>query len=162
MERSFRPSVTVAAIIEKDGRYLLVEEAAFDGLRYNQPAGHLESGETLTEAVMREVLEETTYAFTPTACLGAYLCASAARDDGSATTYLRFAFVGTLGERDPGASLDQGIVRTLWLTPEEIRALEPRHRSALVMQCVHDHLRKKPAVGLDFLFTDASVTRGSS
>ena len=153
MEPRFRPSVTVAAVIERDGRYMLVEEETFDGLRYNQPAGHLEQGETLTDAVVREVLEETTYAFTPTACLGAYLCASQAKADGAETTYLRFAFVGELGQEDKSLKLDEGIVRTLWLSPDEIRALVPRHRSPLVMRCVDDHVRGKPLAGLDFLFT---------
>jgi phosphatase NudJ len=153
MEARFRPSVTVAAVIEKDGRYMLVEEETFDGLRYNQPAGHLEQGEALTDAVVREVLEETTYTFTPTGCLGAYLCTSQAKADGSDTTYLRFAFVGQLGQADNSLTLDEGIVRTLWLSPNEIRSLSARHRSPLVMRCVDDHVRGKEATGLDFFFT---------
>jgi 8-oxo-dGTP pyrophosphatase MutT (NUDIX family) len=156
MERKFRPSVTVAAVIEKAGRYMLVEEETFDGLRYNQPAGHLEAHESLTDAVIREVREETTCAFTPTACLGAYLCASMSKE-GSETTYLRFAFVGELGQEDQALKLDEGIVRTLWLSPDEIRALAPRHRSPLVMRCVDDHVRGKAAMPLDFLVTHESA-----
>lgn len=138
---AWKPSVTVAAIIERDGRFLLVEEETAHGLRLNQPAGHLDPGESLLQAVTRETLEETTYAFTPTGLLGTYLGrgTDGARGEGP-FTYLRFAFTGDLGEPVPGRLLDTGIVRTLWLTADEIRARLAMHRSALVMKCVDDYL----------------------
>ncbi len=134
----FRPSVTVAAIVEHRGRYLLVEEETAEGLRLNNPAGHLEPGETLLQAVQREVLEETARAFTPDALLGTYLARLAPGDE--AVTYLRFAFCGRVGEPVAGRALDAGIVRTLWLGADEIAASRARHRSPLVWRCVQDHL----------------------
>jgi 8-oxo-dGTP pyrophosphatase MutT (NUDIX family) len=134
----FRPNVTVAAIVEHDGRFLLVEEHAADGLRLNNPAGHLEPGETLLQAVRREVLEETACAFDAEALLGVYL--ARLPQAGGDLTYLRFAFRGRVGAPAAGRALDAGIVRTLWLTPQEIEASRPRHRSPLVWDCVRDHL----------------------
>jgi 8-oxo-dGTP pyrophosphatase MutT (NUDIX family) len=136
----WKPNVTVAAIVERGGSYLLVEEATPDGLRLNNPAGHLDPGETLIDAVVRETLEETGCVFTPTHLVGVYL---APASDG--VTYLRFAFTGTVGEPDPARALDTGIVRTLWLTPAEITAEIARHRSPLLSRCVADH-----AVGLRY------------
>ena len=135
----WKPSVTVAAVIEKDGRYLLVEEQTADGLRLNNPAGHLEAGESLEQAVVREVLEETACHFTPSHLVGVYL-AQVPRGD-EAITYLRFAFAGHAEPADPRRALDQGIVRTLWLTPAEIEASRERHRSALLWRCVQDSLK---------------------
>lgn len=134
----WKPSVTVAAVIERDGRYLLVEEETSDGLRLNNPAGHLDPGESLVEAAAREALEETAHAFVPQALVGVYLARVTREDDDF--TYLRFAFAGTLGAFDAARPLDAGIVRTLWLTPEEVRASADRHRSPLVVQCMEDHL----------------------
>jgi phosphatase NudJ len=131
----WKPNVTVAAVIERDGRYLLVEESSPRGPVLNNPAGHLDPGESLVEAVRREVLEETACVFTPTHLIGVYLAHAA---DG-ATTYLRFAFGGTVGEARPGRALDAGILRTLWLTRGEIEAESGRHRSALVARCIDDH-----------------------
>ena len=153
----WKPSVTVAALIEQHGRFLLVEEETADGLRLNNPAGHLDPGESLLQAVVREVLEETACAFTPTHLVGSYLArVQRARED---VTYLRFAFSGTVGAPEPGRALDAGIVRTLWLTPAEIEASRERHRSPLVWRCVQDHLsgRRFP---LDLLSTDASIGGG--
>jgi len=133
----WKPSVTVAAVIERGGRYLLVEEETRDGLRLNNPAGHLEAGESLLQAVVREVLEETACAFTPSHLIGVYL-ARLPRGDGE-ITYLRFAFAGGVGEPKPGRALDDGIVRTLWLTPAEIEASHERHRNHLLRRCVQDH-----------------------
>ncbi|MBK1689955.1 NUDIX hydrolase [Rubrivivax gelatinosus] len=132
------PFVTVAAVVEHEGRYLLVEEQTPDGLRLNNPAGHLECGESPLEAVVRETLEETTRAFTPEALLGLYL--SRFVRPGDDRTYLRIAYAGRVGEPLPGRTLDTGIVRTLWLTAEEIRAQATRLRSPLALQCVEDHL----------------------
>ncbi|MFT3819418.1 MAG: NUDIX hydrolase [Rubrivivax sp.] len=131
------PSVTVAAIAEDRGRYLLVEEHTPEGLRLNNPAGHLERGESPEQAVVREALEETARVFTPQALLGVYLARfeRAAED----VTYLRFAYAGRVGETLPGRALDAGIVRTLWLTLDEVRASAARHRSPLVLQCIEDH-----------------------
>jgi len=151
----FRPSVTVAAVIERDGRYLLVEEHTPEGLRLNNPAGHLEPGESPLQGVVREALEETACRFEPEALVGVYL----ARPDPAGPTYLRFAFCGTVGEPEPGRALDHGIVRTLWLTPQEIESRRERHRSPLLWQCVADHAagRRYP---LHLLRTDASVYAG--
>jgi 8-oxo-dGTP pyrophosphatase MutT (NUDIX family) len=136
-EERWRPSVTVAAVIERDGHYLLVEEMTPEGLRLNQPAGHLDPGESLLQAVVREAREETTCDFTPEALLGVHL----ARFEraGETITYLRFAFCGTAGEPVPGRLLDQPIVRTLWLTPAEIAERAPMHRSVLVQRCIDEH-----------------------
>ena len=137
------PSVTVAAIIEADGRFLLVEEQTPEGLRLNNPAGHLEPGESPLQAVVREALEETARVFEPDALTGVYLARfqRPPRDNAPAedVTYLRFAYSGRVGEVLPGRLLDSGIVRTLWLTVEELTASADRHRSPLVLQCVLDH-----------------------
>lgn len=132
------PRVTVAAVVERDGRYLLVEEETEAGLRLNNPAGHLEAGETPLQAVVREMLEETARPFHPQALLGVYLARLQGADGGD-TTYLRFAFCGEVGEAIPGHALDTGIVRTLWLTPHEIAACAARHRSPLLARCIADH-----------------------
>jgi phosphatase NudJ len=134
----WKPSVTVAAVIEQDGRYLLVEEHTADGLRLNNPAGHLEAGESLEQAVVREVLEETACHFTPSHLVGVYLARLPRGDE--TVTYLRFAFAGRVGPADPARTLDEGIVRTLWLTPAEIEASRERHRSPLLWRCLQDAL----------------------
>jgi phosphatase NudJ len=156
------PSVTVAAVIAHEGRYLMVEEHTPEGLRLNQPAGHLDPGESLLEAVVREALEETACVFSPDALLGVYLARfqrpAERTADGVAldVTYLRFAYCGTAGDPIPGRALDTPIVRTLWLTPEEIRAEAHRHRSPLVQRCVDDHLagRRLP---LDAVYADPGL-----
>lgn len=132
----WKPNVTVAALIERDGRFLLVEEHTEDGLRLNQPAGHLEAGEALITACAREALEETGWQFRPTALVGIYQWPRPTGD----ITYLRFAFAGELGAHDTKRPLDIGIVRTLWLTPDEVAASRERHRSPLILQGVHDWL----------------------
>lgn len=134
MDRIWKPSVTVAAVIERDGRFLLVEEETSDGLRINQPAGHLDEGESLVDACTRETLEETAYHFRPTHLIGVYQIRVSAKQ----ITYLRFAFTGELDGFDETRGLDAGIIRTLWLTPEEIDGCTLRHRSRMVMQCVRD------------------------
>ncbi len=149
----WKPNVTVAAVIEREGRFLLVEEHTDQGLRLNTPAGHLDPGESPAEGCAREALEETAHAFTPTALIGIYLARSADDPD---VTYMRFAFSGELGEREAGRALDTGIVRTLWMTADEIRASVARHRSPLLLQCVEDHLagQRHP---LDLIHVDDSV-----
>jgi 8-oxo-dGTP pyrophosphatase MutT (NUDIX family) len=140
----WKPSVTVAAIVERDGRYLLVEEHTPEGLKLNNPAGHLDPGESPEQAVVRECLEETACAFVPQSLLGVYLARfeRPAQGDQPAEdiTYLRFAYAGTVGEPEPGRALDAPIVRTLWLTPAEVRDSVARHRSPLVLRCIEDHL----------------------
>ena len=133
------PSVTVAAIIEDRGRYLLVEEHTPEGLRLNNPAGHLEQGETPLEAVVREALEETARVFTPQALLGLYLSRFVRPGTGEDVTYLRLAYCGSVGDELPGSKLDDGIVRTLWLTFDEAAAEGQRMRSPQVLQCLADH-----------------------
>lgn len=132
----WKPNVTVAAVVERDGHFLLVEEETSRGRLYNQPAGHLEPGESLTAAVARETLEETAHGFEPTRLLGVYQYRSIAED----TTYLRFAFLGRITGHDTGRALDAGILRAVWLTPQEIRREAARHRSPLVMRCIDDYL----------------------
>jgi len=139
MNRIWKPNVTVAALIEDAGRFLLVEEETEDGLRFNQPAGHLDEGESLVAACAREALEETAWHFRPTALVGIYQWPRPQGD----ITYLRFAFSGELGAHEDGRALDAGIQRAVWMTPEEIRATAPRHRSPLVWQCVSDYLASR-------------------
>ncbi len=142
----WKPNVTVAAVVERDGRFLMVEEETGRGRFFNQPAGHLDPGESLLQAVAREALEETAYAFTPTELLGVYQCQSMA--DG--VTYLRFAFTGEITGHDATRALDTGIIRAAWLTPAEIRREKDRHRSPLVMRCIEDYLagRRYPLAAL--------------
>lgn len=156
MNTRWKPSVTVAAIIERDGRYLLVEEETPEGLRLNNPAGHLDPGESPAQGVARETLEETAHAFAPTALVGIYLSRFQRESTNEDVTYLRFAFCGELGAFDPERKLDTGIVRTLWMTPEELRASADRHRSPLVLRCIEDHLagRRYP---LETVTTDLTV-----
>jgi 8-oxo-dGTP pyrophosphatase MutT (NUDIX family) len=135
-EEVWKPNVTVAAIIERDGRFLLVEEETVDGVRFNQPAGHLDPGESLPAACAREALEETAWLFNPMALVGIYLWPRPQGD----ITYLRFAFCGELGAHDPTRALDTGILRAVWMTPAEIEATRGRHRSPLIAQCVADYL----------------------
>jgi len=132
----WKPNVTVAAVVERAGAFLLVEEQTTEGLLFNQPAGHLEAGESLIDAVVRETLEESAWHFTPTALVGVYQYHQPA----SGITYLRFAFTGELADHDTGRKLDTGIVRALWMPAAEIRASRARHRSPLLMQCVDDYL----------------------
>jgi len=139
MDTRWKPRVTVAAVIERDGRFLLVEEETRDGLRINNPAGHLDPGETPAEGCARETLEETAHHFVPTAMLGVYLARSR-KTDGQEVTYLRLAFCGELGAVEPERALDTGIVRTLWMTAEEVRANAARLRSPLVLRCIEDYL----------------------
>jgi ADP-ribose pyrophosphatase YjhB (NUDIX family) len=158
MDTRWKPSVTVAAIIARDGRYLLVEEHTPEGLRLNNPAGHLDPGESPQAGCAREVLEETAHHFTPTALVGVYL-SRFQRPTGEDITYLRLAYCGELGEREPGRGLDTGIVRTLWMTPDEVRASAARHRSPLVLRCMEDHLAGQ-RYPLGVVYTDPSVAAG--
>lgn len=135
----WKPNVTVAAVIEREGKFLLVEEHTSHGLQFNQPAGHLEPNESLVAAVAREVLEESAYLFEPQHLVGIYRWHSSASD----TTYLRFAFAGCAADHYPNRELDKGIVRAIWMTVDEIRSSQARHRSPLVLHCVEDYLAGK-------------------
>lgn len=126
----------VAAIIEREGKFLLVEEEADGKIVLNQPAGHLDEGERLIDAVVRETLEETAWHFEPQALLGIYRWPNPAKQ----VTYLRFAFIGDVTRHEPERRLDHGIIRAVWMTPQEIQASRARHRSPQVERCLSDYL----------------------
>ena len=160
MSQRWKPSVTVAAIIERrvgsTQEFLLVEEHTPEGLKLNNPAGHLDPRESPEQGVIREVLEETACVFTPDRIVGTYLSRFQRPATGEDVTFLRFAFGGTVGEPDPNRTLDQGIVRTLWMTLDELRASRARHRSPHVLGCIEDYVagRRYP---LEAITTDPTV-----
>lgn len=139
LDRQWMPHATVAAIVEQDGKFLLVEEITDRGNRFNQPAGHLEDNETLVEAVIRETLEETAYTFTPQALLGIYHW----KHEHNGNTYLRFAFIGSVSNHQPQQALDEGIIRTVWMDINEIRSKASLMRSPQVITCIEDYLNGK-------------------
>ena len=130
------PDITVAAVTETDGRFLVVEERINRRLVFNQPAGHVERGETLLDAVIREVREETAWGFTPQELLGVYLW----QKPTSGRFTMRFAFTGKVMDHDAQQPLDRGIVCTHWLSRADLMQREPRLRSPLVLRCVEDYL----------------------
>jgi 8-oxo-dGTP pyrophosphatase MutT (NUDIX family) len=132
----WKPDVTVAAVAERNGQFLLVEERASGRVVLNQPAGHLEAGETFAEAVIREALEETGWVFRPESIVGVYVW----QPEHVNRTFLRIAFAGSLESHDPGRPLDRGILRTKWLEREQLAAAQARLRSPLVLRCVDDYL----------------------
>ncbi|HEX5539738.1 MAG TPA: NUDIX hydrolase [Methylophilaceae bacterium] len=132
----WKPNTTVAAIIEQGQKFLLVEEQTADGIRLNQPAGHLENHETLLQAVIRETSEETAYRFHPEALLGIYQWQHPAKD----LTYMRFAFIGSVSDHRPQQQLDDGILRALWMDIADIRASVAIHRSPQVLTCIEHYL----------------------
>ena len=160
MADRWKPSVTVAAIIERvrDGisEFLLVEEHTLEGLKLNNPAGHLDPEESPEHGVVREVLEETACVFTPDRLVGVYLSRFQRPSTGDDVTYVRFAFGGHVGAPEPTRALDDGIVRTLWMTLAELRASRARHRSPLVLRCVEDFVagRRYPLAAIT---TDPTV-----
>ncbi len=129
------PHVTVAAIVERDGKFLLVEEEDHGALMLNQPAGHLDEGESILDAVVRETREETAWRFTPEFLLGIYRWRNPRND----FTYIRFAFIGSVDDHDPQQTLDRGIVRSLWLSAADIAREATRHRSPQVQRCIDDY-----------------------
>ena len=164
MNKRWKPNVTVAAVIERDfdgvRKFLLVEEETRDGLKLNNPAGHLDPGESPMQGCIRETLEETAFHFAPTALVGVYMSRferiQADEDLPLDIIYLRFTFCGELGEHVAGQALDEGIVRTLWLTADEIRACRDRHRSPLLLTNLEDYLAGQ-RFPLDVISTDPSV-----
>ncbi|MHB8667687.1 MAG: NUDIX hydrolase [Burkholderiales bacterium] len=150
MTVSTRPRVTVAAVIERDGRFLLVEEHDGGQILLNQPAGHLELNESLVAGCAREALEESAWHFRPRELVGIYRWSKPRFASGEDVTYLRFAFCGELGAHEPERKLDTGIVRAVWLGAGEIHASRERHRSPLVLRCVEDYLagRRYPLAAL--------------
>jgi 8-oxo-dGTP pyrophosphatase MutT (NUDIX family) len=136
------PDVTVAAVVERDRRFLMVEERISGRLVLNQPAGHLEDRETILEAVIRETREETAWRLVPVALVGIYLWRNPEND----RTFLRFTFCGSVEDHRPDQALDTGIVRAAWFSHEQLRAQESRLRSPLVLRCLDDYLagRRQP------------------
>ncbi len=169
MNNRWKPNVTVAAVIERDfdgvRKFLLVEEKTRDGLKLNNPAGHLDPGESPAQGCARETLEETAFHFTPTAVVGVYLSrferVQAGQTKPLDVTYLRFTFCGELGEQVAGQALDHGIVRTVWLSADEIRACVPMHRSPLLLTCLEDYLAGQ-RYPLALVTTDSSVYAGKT
>jgi 8-oxo-dGTP pyrophosphatase MutT (NUDIX family) len=158
MPPTWKPSVTVAAIIERDGRFLLIEEVTSEGIKLNQPAGHLDENESLEQAVIREVNEEAAHEFIPKALVGMYMSRYYSKSRGRDVTYLRFTFCGDAGV-EYNQPLDDGILRVLWMTRDEMAACQDRHRSPIVLQCVDDYLAGK-RTELELLYTHPSVFVG--
>jgi 8-oxo-dGTP pyrophosphatase MutT (NUDIX family) len=149
------PEITVAAVAETDGRFLVVEERIDRRLVINQPAGHVERGETLLEAVIREVREETAWLFTARELVGVYLW----RHPRTGRTTKRFAFAGAVSDHRKGQQLDDGIVATHWLTQADLKGREPQLRSPLVLRCVEDYLagRRQPLTAAAALDLDSAL-----
>ena len=133
---SVRPDLTVAAIVERDGQFLFVEERAGSRMVFNQPAGHVERGEQLVDAVVRETLEETAWTFHPQALVGVYVWEHPEKQ----RTFVRFAFCGRVGSHDPHRSLDRGIQRAIWMSRDQLLARSARLRSPMVTRCIDDYL----------------------
>ena len=158
MPNRWKPNVTAAAVIERDGHFLLIEEDTADGLRLNNPAGHLDPGESPVQACVREVLEETGYDFVPEALVGIYMNRFVRTRTGDDITYMRFAFCGKAAAHHDWRSLDDGIVRAVWMTLDEIKSTADRHRSPFVIANIEDYLRGQ-RFPLEMVHTDESVFR---
>lgn len=135
----WKPNVTVAAIAERDGRFLLVEENADNHIVFNQPAGHLEKNETLIEAIKREVMEETAWEFIPESLVGVYLYPNQHVD----IIYLRFCFYGICKKHFKDQPLADEILRAVWMSKAEIESNRANMRSPMVLQCINDYLAGK-------------------
>ncbi|WFP51727.1 NUDIX hydrolase [Methylomonas sp. EFPC3] len=133
----WKPHVTVAAVIEKNGRFLVVEETTAHGIAFNQPAGHLEEGEDLIAAVIREVREETAWEFQPEALITTQLW----RRNPEMPSFLRFCFAGIVDNHNPAQALDDGIIGTHWLSRNEICARRDQLRSPLVLTTIDEYLK---------------------
>ena len=135
----WKPNVTVAAIIEQSGKFLMVEEHSANGPVINQPAGHLEPNEGLQDAVIRETLEETGYHFTPSAFIGSYLW----HNEENQTTYYRTTFAGTVCDQRIETQLDDGIIRALWMSRDDILENQHRLRGPVILESIDDFLAGK-------------------
>jgi ADP-ribose pyrophosphatase YjhB (NUDIX family) len=133
---SIRPELTVAAVVERGGQFLLVEERVGNRMVFNQPAGHVERGETFLNAVVRETLEETAWEFHPEALTGIYLWEQPERQ----RSFLRATFCGRVSGHDPSRPLDRGIERAVWMTREQIVSRATRLRSPMVLRGIDDYL----------------------
>lgn len=136
---ALQPEITVAAISERDGRFLFIEERSSGRLVLTQPAGHLEPDESLAQAVIRETLEESCYPFEPQAVGGIYIW----RHPRSGATIVRVNFIGEVGEPHTHRQLDEGILRVMWLDPTQILAQRHRLRNPLVLRGLEDYLAGK-------------------
>jgi 8-oxo-dGTP pyrophosphatase MutT (NUDIX family) len=133
---SLRPDLTVAAVVERHGQFLLVEERVGNRMVFNQPAGHVERGESLIEAAIRETLEETAWHFEPESLVGIYFWEQPERQ----RSFLRFTFCGQVSNHDPLRRLDRGIERAVWMNREQILMRSSRLRSPMVMKCIDDYV----------------------
>lgn len=133
----FRPELTVAAVAERHGRFLMIEEMVQDHAVFNQPAGHVEPGETLAEAVIRETLEEAGWTFVPEFITGIYLWT----DGAAQRNFLRVVFSGQLASHEPEQALDAGILRTLWLSRDDLAARPGKLRNPMVLRSIDDYLQ---------------------
>lgn len=156
MRNYWKPNTTVAAIVERNGKFLMIEERTREGLRLNQPSGHLNQGESLLQAVEREALEESGHIVEPLAGVGIYMCRYVHDATAADITYLRVTFVCRVVSFDDDRVLDSGVVRVLWLSAPEIRALADKHRSPAVMRSIDDYLRGK-RFPLELIYTDQSL-----
>ena len=158
---TIKPDLTVAAIVEREGEFLMVEERVNNRMVFNQPAGHVERGEQIIDAVIRETLEESAWTFHPDALVGIYFWEQPERN----RAFLRFAFSGTVSEHDPSRVLDRGIERALWMSPEQLRIRASRLRSPMVLRCIEDYQagRRFPLDVLRGLLPDlATGSRGEN
>jgi 8-oxo-dGTP pyrophosphatase MutT (NUDIX family) len=133
---TWRPDLTVAAIVQRDDRFLIVEERIRSRLVFNQPAGHVEDGESILDAVVRETLEETAWHFQPRHLLGLYVW----RNAETGHSFLRVAISGEVSAHEPQRALDKPVLAAHWLSREQLRAQPSRLRSPLVLACIDDHL----------------------
>jgi len=136
MENVWKPHATVAAIIERDKRFLMVEEVSNGLTVYNQPAGHLDPGESIVDAAIRETREETAWKFNPEYISGIYHWVQT--DTGR--TFLRFAFAGSCQDHRNDQPLDDGIIQAVWLSRDELAAMPEKLRSPMVLRCIDDYL----------------------
>jgi 8-oxo-dGTP pyrophosphatase MutT (NUDIX family) len=132
----WRPDLAAAAIVQRDNRFLIVEECIRGTLLFNQPAGHVDDGESIIDAVVRETLEETAWHFVPRALLGIYLW----RNPDNGHSILRVAITGEVTSHDAGRKLDEPVIAAHWLEREALLAQPGKLRSPLVMRCIDDHL----------------------
>jgi 8-oxo-dGTP pyrophosphatase MutT (NUDIX family) len=145
----------VAAVVEREGRFLVVEERAGNRLVFNQPAGHVERGEQIVEAAIRETLEETAWTFHPQALIGIYFWEQPERN----RSFLRFAFSGSVSDHDPTRVLDRGIERAVWMSREQLVQRSARLRSPMVLRCIDDFVvgRRYPLEIIQALLPDLAA-----